>query len=213
MCGFLLCGPAFSGQPRVVVPTTGSVTLYTEFQHEPPQAVLDSIQDELRSTMAATGNQFEWHSLAGVRGNEVVTQLAVVTFRGRCDVGGIVARPVVPGALGWTHVSNGEVLPFSEVDCDSIREFLQIGLLSIAPGERELAYGRAVARVLAHELYHVLARTAHHGTAGVGKAAFNVHDLLSPTFVLEEAESQKVRTSSSTRIPVQTDDSAPEITR
>ena len=189
-----MAATALSAQPQVVH-STGSVTLYTQFQHAPPPVVLDSIKAELQSIMSLTGNQFAWRSVAGVHGDEVVTQLAVVTFMGRCDTVGIAAHPVVPGPLGRTHVSNGEVLPFSEVNCDGIRDFVQCGLLSIRPKDREDAYGRAVARVLAHELYHVLAKTVHHGAYGVGKAAFSTRDLLGTTFVLEESELERVRAS------------------
>jgi hypothetical protein len=191
-----MAASALSGQPQVVH-SMGSVTLYTQFQRAPPPVVLASIKDELQNIMWLTGNQFAWRSLAGARGDEVVSQLAVVRFVGRCDTAGIAAHPVIPGALGRTHISNGEVLPFSEVNCDGIRDFVQSGLLSIRPRDREDAYGRAIARVLAHELYHVLAKTVQHGAYGVGKAAFNTRDLLGTTFVLEESELERVRATNS----------------
>ncbi len=49
-------------------------------------------------------------------------------------------------------------------------------------------YGRAVGRVLAHELYHIFANTQHHGS-GVGKAAYTVDNLLGTVFQFDEKES------------------------
>jgi hypothetical protein len=40
--------------------------------------------------------------------------------------------------------------------------------------------GRALARVIGHELYHILARTSQHPAAGIAKAAFSISDLTMP---------------------------------
>ena len=104
-------------------------------------------------------------------------------------------KEVHPGALGWTHVSDGAILPFSEIDCDRIRQFVQKELLYRKPAEREEIFGRAIARVVAHELYHIFANTHHHGSDGVAKAAYTVQELLSDDFVFEEAQGTALRSS------------------
>jgi hypothetical protein len=40
--------------------------------------------------------------------------------------------------------------------------------------------GRALARVIGHELYHILASTCQHPNAGLAKAAFSLDDLVAP---------------------------------
>ena len=112
-------------------------------------------------------------------------------------------RDVNPGALGWTHVSDGAILPFSDVDCDRVRVFLQKHLLSVRPADRQTAFGRALGRVVAHELYHIFANTTHHGSDGVGKPAYTVQDLLSDEFRFEEREGEALRTSKRTQPPPQ----------
>jgi hypothetical protein len=171
------------------------ITLYTSFKAEPPQAIQEAIQNELELIMAPIGLHFDWRSLSGVRGNEVSIELAVVTFKGRCDIDGLSARSVQPGALGWTHVSDGNILPFSDVDCDRIRGFLQGALLMIARDDREEAFGRAIGRVLAHELYHIFANTQKHGSCGVAKESYTVQDLMSGDFVFEDRETRALRAS------------------
>ena len=87
------------------------------------------------------------------------------------------------------------ILPFSDVDCDRIRIFVQRDLLLLKAEEREEAFGRAVGRVLAHELYHIFAHTAHHGSDGVGKAAYTVQELLCDEFQFEEHEALALRSA------------------
>jgi hypothetical protein len=43
---------------------------------------------------------------------------------------------------------------------------------------RPYLYGRAMGRLLAHELYHVIVKTRAHDSAGVAKPCFSVEDLL-----------------------------------
>jgi len=196
---FLRCAPIFfialagaavlcaqSAEPQ-------SATLYTEFQQPAATAVMDSMRDEAQSIMGRLGINLEWRSLAAATGTEVSAQLAVMRFQGKCEVSGLVARRVNPGALGWTHESDGVILPFGAVDCDRIRSFLQLELLGAAPDQRELIYGRALGRVLAHELYHIFTRSAHHSASGVGKASYAVRDLLGGRFVFDSAESSELR--------------------
>jgi hypothetical protein len=183
--------PAFGGERVIHAP----VTLYTSFEQAPPAAVLEALASEVEVLMAPLGMQFSWRSLSTARGNEVSAELAVVTFKGRCDVAGLLPHTAPAGALGWTHVSDGVILPFSDVDCDRIRLFLQRDLLLLKPEHRVEAFGRAVGRVISHELYHIFAQTAHHAADGVAKSAYTVHELLSGEFQFDTHESLTLRGS------------------
>lgn len=192
LCLVLAVLPAFGEQRGASV---ASIALYTQFQQDPPKAVMESLQDELESLMSPLGLHFEWRNLNASRGHEVAVELAVVTFKGRCDITGLQLRGASSGALGWTHVSDGVILPFSDVDCDRIRGFVQKELLALHPEDREEVYGRALGRVVAHELYHIFANTARHGSCGVGKAAYTVQELVAEDFQFEETESLALRSS------------------
>jgi hypothetical protein len=192
LCLTLGAIPGFCGEgPAFLSP----ISLYTQFQQAPPKAMEAALHDELDSIMGPMGLHFDWRSLTASRpNNEVSVELAVINFKGRCDAAGLLPLRSHPGALGWTHVSDGNILPFSDVDCDRIRSFVQRDLLSVPSDEREETFGRAVARVLAHELYHIFANTAKHGSCGVGKAAYTVEELLAAEFVFEDRDSQALRT-------------------
>jgi len=178
------------GQPGLA--RDAYITLYTQFQQEPPPVVLSAIQGELAKIMSPIGLRFEWAHLAASRGR-VSVDLAVVGFRGRCDASDLALSVSGPLALGWTQVSDGIVLPFSNIDCDGIRAFVRFRLVHMAKTSRDEAYGRAVARVLAHELYHVFANTRQHASHGVGRASYTAEDLLSPIFRFEEQPSLALR--------------------
>jgi hypothetical protein len=192
-CLMLAVLPALGDERLETLPAI----LYTTFQKPAPVAVIHALEDEVESIMGPLGRHFAWRTIAGVKGNEISAELAVLTFKGHCDISGIVAKDIHPGALGWTHVSDGAILPFSDIDCDRIRLFLQKELLYFPATDRETLYGRAVARVVAHELYHIFANTSHHGSDGVGKAAYSVQELLSDDFQFEEREGHALRSTAS----------------
>ncbi len=195
-CLALAALPALGAERLVELPAV----LYTSFQQSTPVAVRHALEDEVEILMGPLGRHFVWRSLSGVTGHEISSELAVVTFKGRCNVEGLTLKEIHPGALGWTHVSDGAILPFSEIDCDRIRLFLQKELLYHKPAEREEIFGRALARVVAHELYHIFANTHHHGADGVAKAAYTVQELLSDDFVFEEAQCTVLKSSVPTKI-------------
>jgi len=191
---FCLLAGVFPGWSETRGATFAPITLYTQFEQAPPWGVLKALQDEVASIMAPIGIRFEWRDLGKTGGHEVSAELAVVTFKGRCDAAGLLTRSKFEGALGWTHVSDGQILPFTDVSCDRVREFVQTGLLAFRVEDREAKYGRALGRVLAHELYHIFANTLRHGS-GVAKESYSVQDLLADDFQFEAKETRMLRTS------------------
>jgi hypothetical protein len=181
--------PAFGGGR---VAHVAPVTLYTQFQQDPPAPVLQAIQNELEAIMAPTGLQFSWHPLAEA-GGQVSSQLAIIHFKGECDAEGLKSEAGFPGPLGWTHISDGEILPFIDVNCDGLRIFVQRELIGVPAAARETVLGRAMARILAHELYHLLANTRAHTGGGIARAAYNVQELLAPILHFGKKECDSLR--------------------
>jgi len=181
--------PAFGGGR---VAHVAPVTLYTQFQQDPPALVVQAIQSELEAIMAPTGWQFSWHALDEANG-QVTSRLAVIRFKGECDAAGLRPEAGYSGPLGWTHTSDGAILPFIDVNCDGLRIFVQRDLIEVAPPDREAVFGRAMARILAHELYHLLGNTRTHASGGIGKAAYTVQELLAPILNFGKKECESLR--------------------
>src|SRR3954466_13009809 len=95
-CLLLAAVPAWGDDRQTLVPAV----LYTTFQQPAPPAVMHALQDEVESIMGPLGRHFAWRTLAGVKGNEVSTELAVLTFKGRCDAASLAPKDGHPGALG-----------------------------------------------------------------------------------------------------------------
>src|SRR5205809_710381 len=55
--------------------------------------------------------------------------------------------------------------------------------------------GRALARVIAHELYHIVAGTADHQDSGVAKAVFSAQDLTDIRFEFDSASISRMQLS------------------
>jgi hypothetical protein len=187
---FCLLAGVFPGWSETRGATFAPITLYTQFQQAPSEGVLEALQDEVETIMAPIGLRFEWRDLNLNAGHEVSAELAVVSFKGRCDTAGLMGHSKFEGALGWTHVSDGQILPFTDVSCDRVREFVQPALLTYRAEDREERYGRALGRVLAHELYHIFGNTMRHGSMGVAKESYSVQDLLSDDFLFQAKESR-----------------------
>ena len=190
----LLAGvvPSYSETP---VATFAPITVYTQFEQAPPGGVLEALQEEVESIMAPIGLHFQWRDLGKAPGHEVSAELAVVRFKGRCDAAGLTTRSRFDGALGWTHVSDGQILPFADISCDRVRQFTQSGLMAVHPDDRAAKFGRALGRVLAHELYHIFANTMRHGSIGVAKESYNMQDLLADDFLFQAKESRMLQTN------------------
>jgi hypothetical protein len=112
--------------------------------------------------------------------------LIVVQLRGQCEMDDAPVHMTSP-ALGWSHEVNGKMLPFSDLACDNIRAAIQPALPH-SDVQSNVLLGRAMGRVLAHELYHIVADTSQHGEDGVAQPALSARELTSGQLELEASE-------------------------
>ena len=135
-----------------------------------------------------------WRDRAGLASSESFENLVVVDFHGRCRMGpgDSAAREDQP--LGRTQVVDGQVLPFVEIECGRVQSFLRTSLLS--GRDPDVVLGRALARVLAHELYHVLADTTAHSRSGIAKPALSGTDLSSLRFDFAPSDVDRMKSPS-----------------
>jgi mono/diheme cytochrome c family protein len=179
-----------------VVPALGQISpvaVYTTFRHHLQPSQFDEIKAETGRLLGRLRVRVEWRSIEKGGGNEVWEEVAVVTFRGACDNLDSTPGRVPSGKLGWTHISDGVVLPFAEVDCDLTRGFLAPRLVGMKPKEADQRFARALGRVVAHELYHILARSTPPSSRGVEQPAYTSYEWVSDRFVLDESPYEVVQ--------------------
>jgi hypothetical protein len=95
--------------------------------------------------------------------------------------------------LGFTRTSNGQVLPFSELECGHIRRSIAPLAVGYSTKDRESLLGRAMGRVLAHELFHIFANTEKHGQQGVTKTSYNRKDLVAEGFEFDAQDAKRIQ--------------------
>ena len=99
------------------------------------------------------------------------------------------------GPLGFTHSSDGSVLSFSEIECDKVRSCLRTAMWGGDYGHSDELFGRALARVLSHELYHMLTGSHSHAASGVSRRSLSGSELISDRLRLTQAELDRMHSA------------------
>jgi hypothetical protein len=174
------------------------VAIYMSFDGEHSARAVEAMKQEVQALTKASGLLLHWRLLDSPRGDETFSDLMVVKFHGKCSMEGI--RPIFNelgpegerSALGSTRTANGRVLPFSELECDRIRNSIAPLTIGYSHDERESLLGRSLGRVLAHELFHVFADTDKHGHDGVAKTTYSRKDLVAEDFEFNAKDAKRI---------------------
>lgn len=175
----LLTGPIrLAAAGKIESPEIG---LLLRFDVPPGRAFVAAMERELAHIMSSANLRLKWLFPENSDGKQLFARAMVFTFHGSCRV--IAGEP---GAvehsrrvtLADTLVDGATLLPYSETNCDRLRGFLSAEDDPRQAGA-ESRLGFAMARVLAHEMYHVLLETHAHGKSGIAKAAHTPSALLS----------------------------------
>ena len=183
-------------QADSAVPTGASLEVYVKGQEASTPDVLRAINRELDALMLPAGFRVVWRGASEPLPANGAEHLVIVELRGICTArfSSLASAPLsFPSALASSSVADGKVLPFSWVDCTALNRFLAPVASTQSPAEQDDLYGRSVARLLAHEFYHVLAQTDDHAAAGIAKARFSTADLLADHFEFETSALERLR--------------------
>ena len=154
------------------------------------------MQLEFARILSPTSITVEWRALAEAQGAEF-PEIFVIRFHGACSADGMrgagrTALDAERTSLARTRMMNDHVLPFSEVDCNLVQRY-------IAPVDRcgfedgNLMLGRALARVVAHEFYHMLTQSPSHARSGIARAEYSREDLTATSFLFTESQTEWMR--------------------
>ncbi len=175
--------------------TPSSVALLMDFDNHPAAASVDEMKKEVAHLLKSTGLIFDWQNHKA--GREAIPHAIQFRFKGKCYSDNFQSEisDLAPYgetvALASTPLSRGRVQPFSRIECDQIRKCIGT---SAGPGkkQRDVALGRAMGRVVAHELYHILVDTRKHAAHGVAKPVQDASDLVSTGAEFDPAETDKL---------------------
>jgi len=181
--------PVLAGQPSIQPPTQVTAVVMPDGRYSP--VAIGAMGREAAQILEKSGVSLLWR--IGDPGQSVDGLLVVVKLVGRCDMDGPAAI-LLTGPLGWSHEANGVVLPFSDLACDTIRGQVQSAQVAGNPLRGNAMLGRAMGRVLAHELYHIVADTSAHADGGVAQSALSARELTSGQLELQPSDVEAMRT-------------------
>jgi hypothetical protein len=176
------------GSPAMPKTTTAPLTIVFRFDGPYSRESLLEMKRELGTILRDSGIQVDWRDQSGLSPTDSFPNLVVVKFRGKCRMEPVPYLYDERGPLAFTYSTDGAMLPFSEIECDQVRSSLRTAMWGGDHRRSDLLFGRALARVLAHELYHVLAKTHSHAGQGIAEKSLSGAQLISEVLQLNQAE-------------------------
>lgn len=171
-----------------------TLTVVLDFRGLHSARSVAAMEQETERILGGAGIAFDWR-MRGEGRAETSGTLVLVRFNGRCLLEPVGYLYDERGPLAYTYSTDGQVQPFSEVACDQVVSSLRLGMLPGDFSQADRFFGRALGRVLAHELVHILTAGSSHGTAGVARHALSPNHLVAPVLELEPEDIRRVRAS------------------
>lgn len=172
-------------------PSSFPLTIVYRFDNLPSETAFRAMTDEIGTLMGQVFLRPEWRDRSEITSSDTFGKIILVDFRGVCR-SAPVGSAKEDERLGWAEVVDGRVLPFVGIECSRVQAILQSNPWGNWTQITDVALGRAVARVLAHELYHVLTGTTLHSRSGIGQPELSQRDLSSTDFTFTAAEVDRI---------------------
>ncbi len=169
------------------------LTIVLEFQGPHSDRSVKEMKRELETLLKDSGLVFDWRSRGELRG-ESFPNLVVVRFKGKCILEPVPYLYDERGPLAFTYSSGSDVLPFSEVACDNVVQAARSAMSGRDFAQADLLLGRALGRVVAHELVHMLSKSGEHGRDGVAQPALSGVRLIAPEMHINPADLERIYT-------------------
>jgi hypothetical protein len=167
------------------------ITIVLDFQGPRSEPSVAEMKREFTGIMKGSALRFDFRSR-----NEAVREdfsdLLVVRFTGKCRLEPVGYLYDERGPMAFTYSTDGIVQPFSEVACDKVTSAVRSAMAGGDFAKADLLLGRALGRVLAHEVMHILSKSGTHGRTGVAKTALSGGQLIAPGLLLEPQDLERM---------------------
>jgi hypothetical protein len=183
VAGLVLAGAAFATK----TPIPSSLTVILDFHGTRSDQSIREMEKESGAILKTTGLHLDWR-LRSQSGGQIYPALVVMQFNGACKYDP-APRPYDRfGPLASTKTTDHEIQSFAEVDCDHVAETARKAMQGLDYQTADLLVGRALGRVVVHELVHMLTHSPQHGKDGVFEAALSGKQLIAPTLPLDSMD-------------------------
>ena len=169
-----------------------ALTIVLEFQGAHSNRTVSEMRREFETVMQATGLRFEWRMREDVA-EQTFDNIVLVRFKGSCVLPPVGYLHEDRGPLAFTYSNGDTLLPFSQVMCDRVTSSVRSAMFGGDFERPDLLLGRALGRVVAHEIVHILTHSGAHGKTGIEKTALSGNLLIAPRLRLSEADLVRVK--------------------
>lgn len=188
---FILSVPflLFSGEPKSPAP----VTVVLDFDQPHSEKSLQAMQGETQAILSESGIHLDWQFRSNQAKQPEFPDVVVVKMKGKCSMDLFPMPLDERGPLAFTYRSDGEMLPFSEVQCDRIRQSIRRVMTGKEYKQGDEILGRALGRVLAHEMYHIFAHNKEHSQEGVTKERLSASQLIAERLQFSHEATERIQ--------------------
>ena len=171
------------------IPSEPDVTIVLDFKGAWSPVAIQAMEREASQIIGVSGIRLGWTNPADAV-HSTFANLVVMRFRGSCNYAPNAGAHETdqPGAYASTRTTNGEVQPFGDVDCDRVSSSVHAAMFGGDYANPAMLVGRALGRVVAHELVHMLTKSNRHSAEGVQKAALSGQELIIASLPLSAAD-------------------------
>jgi len=167
------------------------LTVWAGFDQPPDTSAVEWMEREAGELFSDAGLTFSWQLVQ--RDVAVIGPLVSVRFHGKCVLEpGALSLPT-PGPMAWIQSQEGEIRSLIDVDCDRTAGMVWQYRGSLPLPLVTRAFGRALGRVAAHELYHYLTQSPVHAASELFSHSMNSRDLTMPQVHFETSEIEALR--------------------
>lgn len=167
------------------------ITIVLDFQGPHSEQSIAEMKREFAGIMKGSTLRFDFRSRSEAA-RVTSDNLMVVRFKGKCVFEPIPYLIDERGPMAFTYTTDGEVQPFSEVECGRVIQAMRPAMAGGDFGKGDVLLGRALGRVLAHEVVHILSKSGQHGASGVAKTALSGSQLIAPELRLEPEDLERI---------------------
>lgn len=154
------------------------VTVVLDAEKPLPSEALETLKSEMSRLFAPSGVRLQWAERRQAGLGFEAPGIVVVKLRGNCRIPDLPMPPDERGPLAWTHITDSSILPYSEVSCEKVTRAARSALLQGGGATRDALMGRALGRVVAHELLHMLLKRKGHEVRGIFRRRLTPRDLV-----------------------------------
>ncbi len=167
------------------------ITIVLDFQGPRSEQSVAEMKREFAGIMKDTAVRFDFRSRSQAS-QEALSDLVLVRFKGKCVLDPVGYLYDERGPMAFTYSTDGVVQPFSEVACDKVTSAVRSAMSGGDFAHADVLLGRALGRVLAHEVVHMLSKSGAHGHTGVARTALSGSQLIAPELRLEPEDVERL---------------------